>query len=168
MWRPLRPEIQQWRRYAVAGALLMSALCRAETGCPWLNRATAAGVLRGPVSLEVSNGAEAGGVCIFRRQETASSLKIVVHGAAAAAGSALPFRSQCTSSIASLRGIGNEAVLCAVGSRKVRGEQVIGRVRDRLFVVDLRMKREAGQPPGRESLQGEAERISEQVAGALF
>jgi hypothetical protein len=163
------PAIRRLQWLAVACLLFLGAACKGESRCPWLNVATASGVLNGPASLEVEYSAASGNVCVFLYQDGAarSSLQIVVRETKDTSKDRRPYESQCTSAMVPLRAIGNEAMLCAVDARNSHGEQVIGRVRDRLFIVGIR----AGpRTPSmqKELLQEKAESISEQVAGALF
>jgi hypothetical protein len=161
--------IQRLLWLAVVGSLFLGTVCKGESRCPWLNVATASGVLNGPARLEVTDSPASGNVCVFRYQDGAvlSSLQIVVREIRDTSKDRRPYESQCTSAMVPLRAIGNEAVLCAVDARNSHGEQVIGRVRDRLFIVGIRT---GPRTPSmeRESLQEKAESVSEQVAGSLF
>jgi hypothetical protein len=49
-----------------------------------------------------------------------------------------------------------------------RGEQVIGRVRDRLFIVTVSSTMAQDPSAARQLLQEKASTIAEQIAGALF
>lgn len=155
---------------SIASVLLLCAVCGAESRCPWLNDATAAGGLNGPVTLEVNGSAEIEKMCVFRNRTGTStlSLQIVVRESRDTAKDAKFYQSQCTSSTVPLRAIGNEAASCAIDASNSRGEQVIGRVRDQLFVVAIRAGRRNTPPVKREMLQESAESVSESVAGALF
>ncbi len=65
-----------------------------------------------------------------------------------------------------LHGIGNEAVVCAGGGHGGNmSEQVIGRVRDRVFVVRVATNDKTVAPA---SLREEARSAAAQVAGNLF
>ena len=123
--------------------LLLAASCCAENVCPWLNAATAAGVLGGPVTALVSPA-----VCEFVRPQ--STLHIEVRKKPAAV------EAKCESKGTPLKGIGNEALECSTVGR----EMVIGRVRDQRFVVWI----QSSDPAVRES----ARKVAEQVAGNLF
>jgi hypothetical protein len=77
-------------------------------------------------------------------------------------------KSLCTSAPVALKGIGNEAVSCAADVGYSRGEQVIGRVRDRLFIVTVSSTMAQDPSAARQLLQEKASTIAEQIAGALF
>ena len=150
--------------------LFLCATCGAETHCPWLNEATAAGILNGPVTLEMKKSAETGEVCTFQylRGTATWSLQIVVRDSGHSREGAKRYESHCISSLVPLRGIGNEAASCAIDTRNYRGEQVIGRVRDLLFIVGIRAGRGHTPPVKSEILREKAESVSESVAGNLF
>jgi hypothetical protein len=118
-------------------------LCGAENSCPWLNSATAAGVLGGPVTASVSPA-----VCEFVHDQTTLHIEVRVKPASIAA--------KCESPATPLRAIGNEAVACSVSGR----EMVIGRVRDQRFVVWIQSTDPA--------VRTRARSVAEQVAGSLF
>jgi hypothetical protein len=118
-------------------------LGRAESACPWLNAATAGGILGGPVTTSVKPG-----VCEFARGEAVLRIEVQKKPAVLSA--------KCESKATPLRAIGNEAVACNAGT----AEMVIGRVRDERFLVSLRMV---------DASAGERVRkVAEQVAGSLF
>ena len=84
--------------------------------CPWLNQATAAGVLGGPVT-------QAG--CSFTR----GSLELRIE-----AGRDFEwYAAGCRAEVVHLKAIGTEALAC----RGEAGEQVVARVRDRAFLVRI-------------------------------
>jgi hypothetical protein len=162
------------RGTAIVGLLLVCATARAQSHCPWLNDATAAGVLNNPVTLEMKSGGPAGTTCTFRygRGNATLSLQIVVREiddlGKDPGKTAELYEAQCTSPQVSLRGVGNEAASCAADARRSIGEQVIGRVRNQLFIVPLRAERGNVAAAERESLREKTESVSESVAGALF
>ncbi len=142
-------------RAMLALAACLPAMAAGER-CPWLNAATAAGVLGGPARATVTPAS-----CEFARQggATRTTLRIEVVAAGAA-------HARCGSGATALKAIGNEAQACAW--REQRGwtaEQVVGRVRDRAFVVRVGTD-DAAAAPG--ALREKAIRVAEQVAGILF
>lgn len=139
-------------RYAALVLLLGAFAGRAEEACPWINAATAAGVLGGTVT---SNND--GSTCLF----THSSSQLVVKVQTAS----LPYKLNCEPNPTSLKAIGNEAVACSnEGSNNVQKiEQVAGRVRDRVFLVKL-----LSNDIPRASLREKARSVAELVAGNLF
>jgi hypothetical protein len=79
-----------------------------------------------------------------------------------------PEQSTCTAPGTPVRAIGNEALLCADDNKSQRSEEVIGRVRDSVFIVRVSTssKNDAAMP--RAILEQRAKDTAEQVAGALF
>lgn len=124
----------------------IAATCRAENACPFLNAATAAGVLGGEVTVNVR-----GDTCLFARG--ASELRIEVKTVN------LPYKPNCAPSPVPLKAIGNEAVICESDG----AQQVAGRVRDRAFFVRL-TSNDIASP----ALREKARSVAEQVAGILF
>jgi len=146
--------------------------CLAEVQCPWLNSATAAGVLGGEVQANVTALTPQGDTtCDFKRIENSavSVLTIAVHTMALPSKDFATYLARCAGTAVSLKGIGNEAVLCVPSSGSGNGgEQIIGRVRDRAFVIDLK-RSSTRQPTSTASgLSEEARNVAEQVSGALF
>lgn len=137
-------------RYAL---LLMAAgLCRAQNACPWLNAATAGGILGGPVTASVKPT-----VCEFVRHlgSNESTLRIEVQKKPAS------LAAKCDSTGTPIKAIGNEALACTAGSFEI----VIGRVRDQRFAVSIG----ASDPSvDRATLQEKARKVAEQLAGNLF
>jgi hypothetical protein len=148
------------------------AICQMNTGCPWLNVATATGVLRtneqSPMAI-LAEGGKAG--CDFTYHDTTASreLKITVEEVKDAQQAMTAYKARCGSRTTPLRGIGNEAVTCAVhGKGKGYGQQVIGVVRNQIFTVTVITSTRNDPIMPREALKEESRNISEQVAGALF
>jgi len=172
--------------------LLTPGACRAQAKCPWLNAATAGGVLGGVVEMTVStpkpNSAtpktEPGVYnqdqnrmdrfdfsCEFKRKAGSSvySLAIAVTTMNDPAKEYAAFPAQCAGPTVALRAIGNEAVQCVLkpaGSASVE-EQVIARVRDRAFVLTIRRPSGVDNPAGG-ALSDTARNVAEQVAGSIF
>ena len=143
-----------------------------NTGCPWLNVATATGVLRtserSPVAILAEGGTAA---CDFTYHDAIASreLKITVEEVKDAQQAMTEYKARCGSGVTSLRGIGNEAVTCAVESKgKSYGQQVIGIVRDQIFTVTLTTSAKKDPAMQRDARDEKSRNISEQVAGALF
>jgi hypothetical protein len=177
----------------IAGWLLAPADCRAEAKCPWLNAATAAGVLGGDVQMTVSAPVDPGTVkgvgtamypdqvrmdrfdvtCEFSRKMDSAlyTLGIVVKTMNDPAKEYASFLTHCESTVA-LKGIGNEAVQCVMkNDGKNPGnaqEQIIARVRDRAFL--LTVSRDAKMPTtaATNGLHDDTKNMAEQVAGSLF
>jgi hypothetical protein len=67
-----------------------------------------------------------------------------------------------------LRGVGNEAILCASDTDKSNGELVVGRVRDNIFTVAIYAGTANDPAMTKDALADKAEEIAKQVAGILF
>jgi hypothetical protein len=154
----------------IVGAYIAPVRGLAEVQCPWLNSATAAGVLGGEVQANVTALTPQGDTtCDFRRTErsTVSELTIAVHTMALPSKDFATYLARCAGTAVSLKGIGNEAVQC-VPSNGSGGEQIIGRVRDRAFVIDLKRSSTSQLTSTARGLSEEARNLAEQVSGALF
>jgi hypothetical protein len=143
-------------RWVVALAAVWPAIGAAQPGCPWLNAATAAGVLDGAVHVSVTPAS-----CEFVRSSGghAAVLRIEV-GAVSAPHTACPAGAE------PLNAIGNEALACPASARHGWvGEQVTGRVRDQAFLVRIRTNDPSAMP---KVLRKKVRDVAEQVAGTLF
>jgi hypothetical protein len=163
--------------------------CYAKEMCPWINEQTAAGFLRGDVTATVthaSTGADKAAVaaatatgisatigdatcefvhCNASGGVTRLRIEVVTMGDVAAAFPA--YRGRCGTSGQPVRAIGNEAEVCSMapaGRGAGVGEQIVGRVRDRAFVVSISSVAGTDQATLRETTL----RVAEQVAGFLF
>jgi len=76
--------------------------------------------------------------------------------------------SRCRSQALSLKEIGNEATMCNADFNSFHGERVIGRVRNKKFVIRLGSSMKKDPSMTNEMLQLKAKAIGEQVAGSLF
>jgi|HubBroStandDraft_6_1064221.scaffolds.fasta_scaffold285112_1 hypothetical protein len=151
--------------------LFLSARCKAQAHCAWLNEATASGVLDGPVTLDLETAPDDQSICVFTNLKTAkdySALRIMVQPLKDVSKAVESHESLCTSAPVALKAIGNEAVSCSADVGYSRGEQVIGRVRDRLFIVAVSSTIAQDPSATRQLLQEKAKTIAEQIAGALF
>jgi len=149
-------------RLLALAAVLLPAICAAEEKCPWLNAATAAGVLGGAVTTHVTETS-----CEFVRRENSSewALRIEVEMIAAPA-EFVARAARCGSDAAPLKAIGNEAVACTVPVKQdVVAEQVIGRVRNQAFLVRISA---SGHSATSSALRRKAQKVAEQIAGFLF
>ena len=148
------------------------AICQMNTGCPWLNVATATGILRSSEKSPMATLALGGkAACDFTYHDATASreLKITVEEVKHAQQAMSAYKARCGSDVTALRGIGNEAVTCAVASKgESYGQQVIGVVRDQIFTVTVTTSAKKDPAMPREALEERSRNISEQVAGALF
>jgi hypothetical protein len=151
--------------------LLAVPAARAATQpCPWLNAATAAGVLDGPVTVSVtySDQDNTDASCEFtnKADHTVRTLRIEVETMKDLAHDFPRYLAKCGPGAKSLKAIGNEAVVCSLPGRNSQvAEQVVSRVRDRAFVVDVLSN---GSGSERDAIRDKARKIAEQVAGFLF
>ncbi len=141
-----------------AAASLASA---AETGCPWMNAATAGGVLGGGATETVTKKHDDAD-CDFARDGKKLSIEVKTMGDPAKEFPA--YLTRCGKRANPLRAIGNEAVACNVkDAAGAPAGLVVGRVRPRAFVVRVR-----GGGLSQAELNGKAWVVAEQVAGNLF
>jgi hypothetical protein len=173
------------------GVLLLPGRCTAQAKCPWLNAATAAGVLGGDVQMAVTAPVEPGPVkgvgtamysdqvrmdrfdvsCEFTRKVSSGTdtLRIAVKTMKDQAKDFASFLALCGGPKVALKGIGNEAVQCVMKNNSgMAQQQVIARVRDRAFVLAItRPAAEAADAPG-DGLRDDTRNTAEQIAGSLF
>jgi hypothetical protein len=155
----------------IAAVVLLSAgTADAQARCPWLNVATASGVLQGQAVLQVQYLSASETHCIFRyRAENAEYvLQIAVKSQQDPTKGLALDGSECSAPGAPLRAIGNEAILCADDTKHARGEAVVGRVRDSLFRVVISTSSRSDSDMTREVLEQKTRNVAEQVAGSLF
>ena len=142
----------------------------AAESCPWLNAATAGGFLGGPVTGVTVKRATAGddASCEFVRHEAsvALNLRIEVETMRSPAKDFASYAARCHSAATPLKAIGSEAAHACSDERSGQlAEQVVGRVRDRAFLVRISTSERAAQP---DALRDKARKVAEQVAGILF
>ena len=157
-------------RVLLAAWTVLPALCQNSQTCPWLNSATAAGVLDGPVTSTVvyANRNKDDSSCVFVRQNgpRGDALRIEVRSMINRSVEFSALAAKCASNATPLVSIGNEAVACSKGGRGgERSEEVVGRVRERAFMI-----RVSTHDPSRAKaeLREKARNVAEQVAGILF
>lgn len=156
----------------VAALAVLPLSCHAQNLCPWLNVATASGVLGGPATMTVDKTDDHTETCLFRSQTGSSAdlLRISVTTVDDLQNADQEFVSRekrCASSSVPLKAVGNGAVLCTADTARFRGVQVIGRVRNSIFTIEIHShsRRSAAT---RNLLQEKIEEVANQVAGALF
>ena len=152
------------------GLLGAPAACAAAQPCPWLNAATAAGTLGGPVTVSVTyfNQDNTDAACEFiqKADHTVRSLRIEVDTMKDLTHDFPRYLAKCGQDAKPLRAIGNEAIVCSMPRKDNRvAEQVVSRVRERAFVVDVLSN---GPATERDAMREQARQIAEQVAGFLF
>ncbi len=152
---------------AVTILFASSAPCFGQTQCPWMNAATAGGFLGGEVQMAVTGfTADGDATCQFTR--AGNMLRIAVHTMPDVSKEFPGYLAQCGAKAVSLKGIGNLAVQCLN-----KGEEVIvGRVRERAFVITIKADWISSPPTSptktRNPISDDSENIAEQVAGSMF
>jgi hypothetical protein len=153
----------------MVGSVLNPASCHAQARCLWLNAATAEGVLGGTVQMDVTPLTLQGdATCEFTRKmdSTVYLLRIAVHSMDNPSNDFASYLSQCDGTTIPLKAIGNEAVQCVPrGSSTTGEERVIGRVRERAFILTIRRNMPAVP---KEGLREDTRNTAEQIAGSLF
>jgi len=153
---------------AIVLLLLLPVIGAAADQCPWLNAATAGGVLSGRINSATVEREQTGddASCTFRRDTAhGAELRIEVKTMLAPASDFGAFKARCHSVSTPLKAIGNEALVCRDDDEHVLAEQVMGRVRNRAFVVRISTADRSTQAS---TLRENARDIAEQVAGILF
>lgn len=158
---------------AILLAPLLSRTARAADNCPWINQATAEGLLGGSAAVAyvpASTGRPA--ACSFTRttSDGRRELLIMVDRTTSAAHDRLAAMEQeCGGPSARLRAIGNEAVLCGKQGHGARtSESALGRVRDQIFSITLSSTIRDDSDFADENLTVRLTTASEQVAGNLY
>jgi hypothetical protein len=152
-------------------AMLLPTVCQAQTKCPWMNEATARGILGGPVTLTLNVNDHGDGVCDFSLQHAAAirHLHISVFSMTDIPKEFPSYLAQCPPRSAALRSIGNEAVFCTSQGRAAPdAEKVVGRVRAQAFVVDVSSTVKGDPSMTQEMRREKANLAAELVAGILF
>ena len=150
--------------------VLMPTAGHAEQTCAWMNAATAGGFLEGTVTSTVTPTSKTTNdmTCEFVRQEdkVVSKLRIEVVTVANPQDTFASDAAHCGKDPAPIKAVGNEAIVC---TRKEKHhettEHLVGRVRDRIFLLDITSN---APHPDEAALRDTAGKISQQVAGILF
>jgi hypothetical protein len=127
----------------------------------------------GPTSANPGNAAYAGNAlddsdCLFVRQPGSVfvELRIEVRTMSEPRKEFAAYAARCGDRATALKAIGNEAAVCSLKDKPGElSEQVVGRVRDRAFIVRLSSNESSLTPS---SLREKARKTAEQVAGNLF
>lgn len=143
--------------------------CAAQESCPWLNAATAGGVLGGAVTAAITHPGKnkADTTCDFVRKESVEGeLRIEVETMTEPKTQFASLAAKCGPARIPLKAIGNEAAACTLDAKNERiSEQVVGRVRDQAFIIRITTNDRAAT---RSSVREKARSVAEQVAGILF
>jgi hypothetical protein len=154
-------------------AFFTPVICQAQTKCPWLNEATARGILAGPVTVTVTvnPGDQASGVCKFTRQQDHATheLRISVDLMTDIPKQFPTHLAQCPPKSPPLPATGNEAITCSAHTKENHyAEFVVGRVRNQAFVVSISSTVQDDPSMTKEERREKTNQIAEQVAGILF
>jgi hypothetical protein len=156
----------------MAGLFGMPVMCQATNNCPWINEATASGLLDGEVTgafTDASTGQPA--ICTFLQKVAGLSrtLRVTVEVVPDAHARLQPEALACSGPAAPLPSIGNEAVVCAVDLRKEGfGKRVVARVRDQVFTITLSTTLKDDPVLTQAAIRERIYTAAEQVAGNLF
>jgi hypothetical protein len=161
-------------RVALAAALFaaLPAAGRAANNCPWINEATASGLLGADaVGSYTDQTSTRPAVCAFI-QSVSGMTRVLRIAVIETPGfrSLLDKESRaCATAAEPLRAIGNEAISCSLDDRrKPYAERVIGRVRDQVFTITLSTTRKDDSILNREERKARVLIAAEQVSGNLF
>jgi hypothetical protein len=152
-------------------ATLAPAVCHGQTKCPWMNEATARGILGGAVTATATISDQGAGVCKFSRQQgsQAYELRISVEIMTDIPKQFPTYLTQCPPRSSPLRAIGNEAVTCSAESKaEPYAELVVSRVRNQAFVVSVSSTVLDDASMTQKMRRDKANLAAEQVAGILF
>jgi hypothetical protein len=145
--------------------------CKAESICPWLNQATASGLVGKEMNQPEVSGVPPNTTCAFHSQKGGEITDLAIqviqmndfqkeYGA---------YKGKCGVDKSALRAIGNEADMCPVDTLPgTRGERVIGRVRDRAYIITVSTSGRFKPSFNRDTMESQARAVAEQVAGILF
>lgn len=170
----VRRRVRTWSAvFTVLLCMLAPYAAHATNNCPWLNEATASGVLGGNAVgsyTAATNGRAA--VCAFVSVgvDAKRTLRITVEAGVAAPHMRLAaMEAACEGKGTPLDAIGNEAIVCRARPRGgMRGELVAGRVRDQVFTIMLVTGRKDEPVFTDEMLRMHIAVVAEQVTGNLF
>jgi hypothetical protein len=149
-----------------------AASCYAKNDCPWINEATASGLLGGDAVGEFA-AASAGqpAVCAFTQTNAGftRTLRITVEQTPDTHARLQSAAQACGKDAVSLQAIGNEASMCTLDNRNTGlSELVVGRVRDQLFTITFATTLKNDSVLTRAAMKDKAAAAAEQVAGNLF
>lgn len=150
--------------------LALPSFAAAAEICPWINSATAGGILGGAATIVTVKRAKTGddATCNFTRRDGSLTLdlRIEVETMRSPGTDFATYLARCHSAAVPLKAIGNAAIACSSeGSDGQLAEQVVGRVRDHAFLVRIGTSDRSTRPS---ELRDKVRKIAEQVAGILF
>lgn len=158
---------------AVAVLLALSVIsARAENTCPWLNDATASGLLGGDATGTFTAAANAQpAMCAFV-QKTADGMRKLTISVATDADAQVKLGAMmhnCGATNHPLQAIGNEAGICAMDTKhRQMSERIVGRVREQIFTISFLTTLRNDPVLNRDSLMSKSYAAAEEVSGNLF
>lgn len=160
-------------RIAFAVLLALFAVsAHAESNCPWLNEATASGLLGGD-AMGTFTAAASGqpAMCSFV-QKTADGMRELTISVLTDADAQMKLGTMmhdCGAMDHPLQAIGNEAGVCAMDTKhRQMSERIVGRVRDQVFTISFVTTLKNDSELNRDSMMSKSYTAAEQVAGNLF
>jgi hypothetical protein len=165
-----------WLNAATAGGVLGGAVTATISGAsvnppnsPTPNAKSSAGpTSANPSVANYSSKGVDDADCVFVRQpgSIAGELRIEVRTMSEPGKEFASYIAHCGAHATPLKAIGNEAGACTLNDKAGQvSEQVVGRVRDRAFIIRLSMN---DSSLTQSSLREKARKVAEQVAGNLF
>jgi hypothetical protein len=156
--------------YLFFALAILCETCHAENACPWINQATALGILGTTEGSPMAAPAEVNATsCRFtyHDEDGTRELRITVEQVKDPDQIFNTYKSKCSSSASPFPAIGNKAIVCSA-DKKGNSEEVIGQVRDSIFTITLStsVKKDPSMP--QEVLQEKIRLAAEQVSGNLF
>lgn len=153
--------------------MFLATQARASNKCPWLNEATASGLLGGAANGTYVTETGRAPVCTFteRSGDMDRTLQVSVETARDPHSRLLSIVSATCGSktLLPLQAIGNEAVSCAYDSHTAkRGRHVLGRVRDQIFDITLSSSSKNDPVLTPDMLEMKIETAAAQISGNLF
>lgn len=162
-----------YARITLAVALALFAVsARAENSCPWLNVATASGLLGGD-AMGTFTAAASGrpAMCTFvqKADDGMRELTISVATDADAQMKLDAMMHGCGATDHPLQAIGNEAGVCTMDTKhRQMSERVVGRVRDQIFTISFVTTFKNDSELNRDSMMSKSYFAAEEIAGNLF
>jgi len=159
-----------WLILALIGVALPAA-AQAPAACPWINLATASGVLDGEASLSLINQSPTNTTCTFEYKsgDEIRTLSVQVIRMVDPGKEYAPYKAQCDRDATPMRAIGNEALLCpASGLANAHGLRVVGRVRTNAFILTLSTTAKSSSVMTQQAMEGKIGFVAELVSGNLF
>lgn len=159
------------RRVALALCIFLSpAIGHASSSCPWVNAATAFGALGTTPEAAGTNASTTSTSCAFttRTPNALRELRVTVEQPPDAPGNFASRKAACGPNAQPISTIGNEAVACSMATNgNLYGQQIIGRVRDQVFTVQITATTPKTFAAVNE-LRLKAEMLAEIVSGNIF